>query len=312
MRPVIAIVGPTASGKSAVGQLIAERLNGAVVSADSMQIYRGMDIGTGKVPRAERTVPYFGIDLVEPGEPFSASLFQAYARNAFEEIDGCGMNSLLVGGTGFYVRAAIDAYEFPAGEQVDNGVRDEATSFAETYGAEALWKRLADVDPRSAAAIHPNNVRRVVRAFEMLAEGTSYADQLERLAALPQAVPAVLYGLAVSRETLNGRIERRVDAMLAEGLVEEVESLLQNGFRDGVTAPQAIGYKEIVRALDGSCSLEEAVADIKQATRRYAKRQRTWFRKDARIVWMDAEDGDAERIAGEILVNLAERNSKER
>ena len=307
MRPVVAIVGPTATGKSAVGQIVAERLGGEVVSADSMQVYRGMDIGTGKVPVGERTVPYHGLDLADPGEPYSASLYQSHARAAFADIGSRGRLPVLVGGTGFYVRAALDAYEFPAGEQVGNAVRAEATAYAETYGARALWERLRERDPRSADAVHPNNVRRVVRAFELLAEGTSYAEQRERLASIPQAVPALLYGLSVDRDALCARIERRVDQMLSDGLVAEVEGLLRSGFRDGVTAPQAIGYKEIVRALDGECSLAEAADEIKRATRRYAKRQRTWFGKDARIAWIGADDGDAERIADAVCADYARR-----
>ena len=297
LRPVIAIVGPTASGKSAVGDILAERLGGEVVSADSMQVYRGMDIGTGKLPVSKRSVSYHGLDLVDPGEPYSASLFQAYARDAFSAIVARGSVPFLVGGTGFYVRAALDAYEFPAGDQSDNPVREAAMAYAAEQGALALWERLRERDQRSAAAIHPNNARRVARAFEMLADGTSYADQRERLSSIPQAVPALFYGLSVPRETLYERINDRVDSMIDDGLVEEVERLLEKGFRSGITAPQAIGYKEIVRALDGACSLSEAVEDIKRATRRYAKRQCTWFGRDARITWLDAKDGNAERIA---------------
>lgn len=304
MQPVIAVVGPTAAGKSAVAQRVAELIDGEIASADSMQIYRGMDIGTGKVPVRERTVPYFGIDIVDPGEAYSASLFQDYARAAFRDIDGRGKRAVLVGGTGFYVRAAIDAYEFPAGEQVGNPVRDEANAFAERYGSQALWDRLHSLDPQSAAVIHPHNVKRVIRALELHAEGASYADQLERLSALPQAIPAAFFGLSVPRDVLYKRIDSRVEQMVADGLVDEVSSLLERGFRDGVTAPQAIGYKEIVRALDGECSLADAVEDIQRATRRYAKRQGTWFRKDSRIAWIDAEDADVERIARRIVDDL--------
>ena len=297
MRPVICVVGPTASGKTDVAQLLAQNLGGEVVSADSMQIYRGMDIGTGKLPEEERLVPHFGFDLVNPGEPYSAAVYQQYARECFSDIDNRGKRALLVGGTGLYVRAAIDAYDFPKGEQVDNPVREKWTAYYEDNGADELWERLRERDPESASVIHPNNVRRVIRAFELLEEGTTYAIQKENLASIPQAVPAKFIGLAVDPEILNKRIERRVDYMIECGLVCEVERLLDKGFREGITAPQAIGYKEIVSALDGDISLDEAIEQIKTATRRYAKRQRTWFRKDTRIAWIDADSGNAEAIA---------------
>ena len=297
MRPVICVVGPTASGKTDVAQLLAQNLGGEVVSADSMQIYRGMDIGTGKLPEEERLVPHFGFDLVNPGEPYSAAVYQQYARECFSDIDKRRKRALLVGGTGLYVRAAIDAYDFPKGEQVDNPVREKWTAYYEDNGADELWERLRERDPESASVIHPNNVRRVIRAFELLEEGTTYATQKEKLATIPQAVPAKFIGLAVDPEILNRRIERRVDNMIELGLVGEVKRLLDKGFRQGITAPQAIGYKEIVSALDGDISLDEAIEQIKTATRRYAKRQRTWFRKDTRIAWIDADSGNAEAIA---------------
>ena len=297
MRPVICVVGPTASGKTDVAQLLAQNLGGEVVSADSMQIYRGMDIGTGKLPEEERLVPQFGFDLVNPGEPYSAAVYQQYARECFSDIDKRRKRALLVGGTGLYVRAAIDAYDFPKGEQVDNPVREKWTAYYEDNGADELWERLRERDPESASVIHPNNVRRVIRAFELLEEGTTYATQKEKLATIPQAVPAKFIGLAVDPEILNRRIERRVDNMIELGLVGEVKRLLDKGFRQGITAPQAIGYKEIVSALDGDISLDEAIEQIKTATRRYAKRQRTWFRKDTRIAWIDADSGNAEAIA---------------
>lgn len=302
--PVICIVGPTASGKTDAAQLVAAAIGGEVVSADSMQIYRGMDIGTGKLPAAERIVPHHGFDLVDPGEPYSAALFQSFARDAFAAIAERGKRAVLCGGTGLYVKAAIDAYEFPAGDQVGNPVRERWTAFAEREGAQALWDELNRLDPDSARELHPNNVRRVVRAFELLAEGRSYAEQKRNLASIEAAVPAVQFGLAVTPTVLNERIEARVDAMVEAGLVGEVRGLLDAGFREGVTAPQAIGYKEIVEALEGRCTLDEAIAAIKQATRRYGKRQRTWFRRDERIRWIDADAGNARAMADTILAQL--------
>ena len=303
-RPVIAIVGPTASGKTDVAQIVASVLDGEVVSADSMQIYRGMDIGTGKLPSSERIVPHHGFDLVDPGEPYSAALFQSFAREAFGDIAARGHVPVLCGGTGLYVRAAIDDYEFPAGEQQANPVRERWMAFADEHGAQALWEELERPAPESASVVHPHNVRRVVRAFELLAEGRSYAEQKRNLAAIGEAVPAVQFGLAVDPAILAARIDTRVDAMVKAGLVEEVRGLVNAGFREGVTAPQAIGYKEIVAALEGRCTLDEAIASIKQATRRYAKRQRTWFRRDNRIHWINADAGDAQAIADAILMQL--------
>lgn len=295
--PVICVVGPTASGKTDVAQLLARERDGEIVSADSMQIYRGMDIGTGKLPVDERLVPHYGFDLVDPGEPYSAAVFQTYARSCFTEIAARGKQPFLVGGTGLYIRAAIDAYDFPKGEQVDNPVRKKWTAYANENGEEALWEKLREIDPESAEVIHPHNVRRVVRAFELRAEGASYAEQKRNLSHIPQAIPATFIGLSVDPAILRKRIDARVDRMVEQGLIEEVKTLLALGFREGVTAPQAIGYKEIVAALDGKISIDEAIEQIKCATRRYAKRQRTWFRKDARIAWVDADSGNADEIA---------------
>ena len=300
-RPVICVVGPTASGKSELAQRIAEQVGGEVVSADSMQVYRGMDIGTGKVPVEERRVPHFGLDLVDPGEPYSAALFQEYARGCFDDIHARGSRGVLCGGTGFYVRAAIDAYEFPAGEQVDNPVREHFSAYAQENGAEALWELLRERDPESAAVIPVNDVKRLVRAFELLEEGTTYARQKENLAHITQLVPAAMIGLSVDPVVLRKRIDRRVDGMFESGLVAEVETLLEGGFREGITSPQAIDYKEVVAALEGETTMDEAREAIKVATRRYAKRQRTWFRKDARIRWVDANTLTFDDIAARAL-----------
>lgn len=304
--PVIVIVGPTASGKTDLAQQVALAVDGEVVSADSMQVYRGMDIGTGKIPVEERTVPYWGLDLRNPGEPYSAALFQDYARACFADIDARGKRSVLCGGTGLYVRAAIDDYRFPKGDQLENPVREKYARLAEEIGNRALWERLRAADEQSAALIHPNNVRRVVRAFELLDEGKTYAGVHEGLKEMPQAVPALFLGLAVDPKVLNERIDRRVDGMVKDGLAGEVRALLEAGFREGVTAPQAIGYKEVVPVLEGVCSLDEAVSQIKTSTHRYAKRQRTWFRKDARIQWLPADELDRD-----VLLPLALRAVQE-
>lgn len=287
-QPIVIVAGPTASGKSDLAQDIACQLDGEIISADSMQVYRGMDIGTGKVPVEERRVSHWGLDLVEPDEAYSVALFQDYARRKAGEIDARGKRVILCGGTGLYIRGVIDDYDYPKGDQVGNPVRDEYTALLAQIGPEALWERLRDKDPASAALVHPNNTKRVIRAFEMLAEGKSYAEQHARLQVIPQVVPASYLALSVDPEILHARIDIRVDGMVEAGLVDEVRGLLEAGLRDAITAPQAIGYKEIVQALDGETSMEEAIASIKHATRRYAKRQRTWFRADSRVQWIDA------------------------
>ena len=285
---IICIVGPTASGKSDLAQEIALALDGEIVSADSMQIYRGMDIGTGKVTSDQQRVSHFGIDLVDPGIPYSAALYQEYARSAFSAISNKGKRIVLVGGTGLYIRAAIDDYSFPNGDNVCNPVRDKYEKYAEEQGAQALWNLLNEQDPLSAQVIHPHNVRRVVRAFELIEEGESYARQKARLQFIPQLYPATFIGLKVEPEVLRERINQRVDGM-------------NRGFREGLTASQAIGYKEIVAALDGNCSMADAVEEIKTSSRRYAKRQRTWFGKDKRISWINAESG-MRQMLGESLM----------
>lgn len=287
---VAAVVGPTAVGKTALAEELAVRHSGEVVSADSMQVYRGMDVGTAKPAPEERRVPYHCIDVIEPGEPFSAAVFQGCARDAIDAIAARGGLPVVAGGTGLYVRAALDDLRFPAGEQTDNPERARWEAFAEQHGADALHATLAQRDPASAALIHPNNVRRVVRAFEMLAEGTSYAEQHEGFSARESVYDAHFIGLTMERERLYRRIDERVDAMMRDGLLGEVEGLLARGLRDALTAAQAIGYKELVPVIEQGAPLDEAVAAIKQASRRYAKRQLTWFRADPRVHWIDVTE----------------------
>lgn len=298
---VICVLGPTASGKSEVAQLVAEALSGEVVSADSMQVYQGMDIGTAKLPRAEWRVPHHLIDILDPGQPYSAQQFQVAARALFAELEAAGTVPVLCGGTGLYVQAALEAMDFPGGERADNPVRAAYERRAEEEGPQALWDELRARDAASAALIHPHNVRRVVRALEMADRGVSYAHQVEGMKSLPEVVPSLRFGLHRDPELLARRIDARVDAMMAAGLVDEVKGLLSAGFREALTAPQAIGYKEIVAALDGVIPLDEAVEQIKTATRRYAKRQRSWLRRDSRLQMLDADALDAEALARVIV-----------
>lgn len=310
-RPVVCIVGPTASGKTDAAQLVALRYGGEVVSADSMQVYRGMDIGTGKIPESERLVAHHGFDLVDPGVPYSAALFQHYARDLFRRLDEEGKTCVLAGGTGLYVRAAIDDYSFPSGEQEpeQNPVREKYSRYARDFGAQALWDLLDQRDAPSAALIHPNNVKRVVRAFELLEiDGTTYAQQHAGFAQMKQFVPAVIFHLDVDPAILAQRINRRVDRMVEAGLLDEIRGLAARGFGDALTAKEAIGYKEFMGALSepviDSQAIEEAKDQVKLATRRYAKRQRTWWRNDPRVIHIPADDGDAEAVASSISVHL--------
>jgi len=305
-KPILCVVGPTASGKTALAQVLALHFDGEVVSADSMQVYRGMDIGTGKIAKHDQVVPHHCLDIVDPGEPFSAALFQDHARRSFADIEARGKTSVLCGGTGFYIRAAIDDYDFPKGEQIGNETRDRYNRIAQEHGNDELWALLWERDPESASIIPKNDTKRIVRAFELLDSATSYAEQKKKLACIPQLYPAIFIGLAVDPALLAKRIDKRVDMMAELGLVDEVKTLLDRGFRDGITSPQAIGYKEIVAFLDGTCSLPEALDAIKLATRRYAKRQRTWFRKDKRIHWVDANTFDLDAIAND-SINIVEK-----
>lgn len=287
--PVVVIVGPTASGKSEVAQLVALTLGGEVISADSMQIYRGMDIGTAKLPLHERLVYHHLIDILDPGQAYSAQLFQQQARQCFSDIENRGLVPVLCGGTGLYVQAALEDMRFPSGEQVSNPIRQKYEAFAHDKGNQALWKLLNKRDPASAACIHPHNTRRVVRALEMAEEGVSYAEQVKNIRQLDEVIPSWRFYLKRDPKLLAQRINRRVDQMISAGLVDEVKGLLAEGFRSTLTAPQAIGYKEIVAYLDDRCSLEQAVESIKTATRRYAKRQRSWFKRDSRLIELDAD-----------------------
>lgn len=304
-KSVICIEGPTASGKSKLAEAIAMALDGEIISADSMQIYRGMNIGTAKVPKSERSVAYHCIDIVDPGEPYSAALFQRDARTAIEDIHKRGKTAVLCGGTRLYTQAALDAMDFASGDS-DNPTRAEYTRLLEEIGANQLHALLAERDPESAALIHPNNTRRVIRAFEMLEEGESYARRKEAFKSIPPYLPRVKLALDVERELLYERINTRVDDMVKDGLVEEVEALLEGGFKTALTSPQAIGYKEIVAYLEGNATFDEALEQIKQATRRYAKRQLSWLRSDSEITWLHANEGITDKLV-ESAIQLAKK-----
>lgn len=299
-KPVIAIVGPTASGKSAVADEVAVRLGTEVISADAMQVYRGMDIGTAKAPVAERRVPLLLVDIVDPCEAYSAALYQIDARREIDRLLGCGKTPILCGGTGLYVRAALDEMDFPSGD-VESSSRMRYQAMAAELGDEGIHAVLSERDPRSAALIHPHNVRRTIRALEMLDEGVSYADQSSGFSRPRARYESMQFALTMDRQRLYARIDERVDQMVRAGLVDEVRELVAHGAADALTSRQAIGYKEIIDALEHRCTMSEAIDTIKMRSRRYAKRQLSWFRRDGRIVWLDMDEMGVEQAAQRII-----------
>ena len=297
-------MGPTAVGKSALAEDLALRLNGEVVSADSMQVYRGMDIGTAKLSIAARRVAHWCVDVADPGESFSAAAYQQVARRAIRDIATRDRLPIVCGGTGLYVRAALDDLRFPPPSAAAEETRARYEQVADADGAQALHSLLAERDPASAALLHHNNVRRVIRALEMLDDGVSYAQQQSGFAVRASIFDARFVGLTMDRSRLYARIDQRVDAMVEAGLLDEVRSLVETGLGTALTAMQAIGYKELVPVIEGHGSLDEAVAGIKTASRRYAKRQLTWFRADPRIEWVDVTDHTLADTAEHVLGTL--------
>ena len=290
MRPpiagtvVVAIVGPTAAGKTALSLALAHRLDGEVVNADSMQLYRGMDIGTAKLrPEQREGVPHHALDLWDVTEPASVAEYQRVARAAVEAIAGRGRVPLLVGGSGLYVRAVLEHFEFPG---TDADLRAELEAELAAHGPAPLHARLAERDPAAASRILPSNGRRIVRALEVVQlTGGPFAAELPE----PEPYyPAVHIGVDVDTAELDQRIEARVDRMWAEGLVDEVRALERTGLRHGRTAGRALGYQQVLRHLAGEGTEDEARRDTVAATRRFVRRQRSWFRRDPRITWLDA------------------------
>ncbi len=309
-HPLVAIVGPTASGKSALSDRLAScsDIPSIILSTDSMQIYRSMDIGTGKVAPKDRSVPYYGIDIVDPSQSYSAALFQRYGRSVIEHASARGKRCILCGGTGFYLRSVIDDYHYDASDTVDDGcVRKACEDYVVRNGSDGLWKKLEMRDSASAALIHPHDTKRIIRAFELLNSGSSYAQKRKELAHITPYYQSICIGLHVDPDVLNKRIDARVDQMIEEGFVDEVKHLLDLGYGNTATARQAIGYREIADVLHGRMTLDQACNAIKVATHRYAKRQRTWFRKDMRIHWLNADSASIDQLvdsAQSIIVRL--------
>ena len=299
-RDVICIVGPTASGKSALADEVAVRLGTDVISVDSMQVYRGMDIGTAKTPVAERRVPLQMVDVADVSQDYSVAMFQAATRALVDERRADGRAAILCGGTGLYLDGVIDVMDFPTGS-THGEVRSKYEDYLEVHGPCALWELLDSRDHASAASIHPNNSRRVVRALEMHDEGTSYAEQLAGLHARRPYYPVQMWGIVRDRSVLYDRINRRVDMMMGDGLVSEVEGLVSAGYGLDLTSRQAIGYKEVLAYLSGECAYDECVELIKRRSRHYAKRQISWLRRDGRVRWLDMDELDLGDAAQRIV-----------
>lgn len=299
LSSVIAIVGPTAVGKTAVAIELVAQIGGEIVSADSMAVYKGMDIGTAKPTADEKARAKFHlIDVADPTEPFNVGEFQKLAQDAIDDISRRNPPAVVVGGSGLYVRAAIDGLDtsIPADNK---DFRLRMAEQARLYGNEYVHGLLAKVDPVSAERIHPNNLKRVIRALEIYEEtGKKPSDLFEADSKREPRYPdARFFGLMMDRKKLYARIEKRVDLMIDTGLVEEVSRLIEMGISPNTTAMQGLGYKEIAGYLRGEIGLTEAIDLLKKNTRRFAKRQYTWFRADSRIQWIDVGGRTAEEVS---------------
>lgn len=281
---LVIICGATASGKSDAAVELAKRIDGEIINADSMQIYRGMDIGTAKLTLEERQgIPHHLLDVISVSEDATVAWYQKLAREKVEEIESRGKVAIVVGGTGLYIKSIVDELNFP---DTDPGVRTNLESEAETFGLAALFERLQALDPEAASNIDRANARRVIRALEVITiTGKPFSASLPREESdlYPNAFH---FGMAADREVLRERVSERVDRMWSQGFVDEVKTLDKQGLRKGVTAQKAIGYSQILSFLDGNISEEEAVEDTKRATRQYIRRQETWFNRDERIQWI--------------------------
>jgi len=299
--PLLVILGPTATGKTPVAVEVALLAGGEVVSADSMLIYKYMDIGTAKPTLQERRgVPHHLIDVVAPDEEFSVAHYQKMAGETIKGIISRAKLPILAGGTGLYIQAVVDGYKFGK-VGIDNELREELKEYARLHGRIALHERLKEIDPETAFRLHPNDQKRVIRALEIYHKTgkplSSYNDNREKT-----MYNLCMIGLYMPRDQLYERVDRRVDKMLNEGLVQEVDGLLQAGYDTDLVSMQGLGYKEIAAYLKGEIDFERAVYLIKRDTRRFAKRQLTWFRRDPRIQWIDVNEYPGARgIASEII-----------
>ncbi len=285
---VLAVVGPTTAGKSGLAIELARALDGEVVNADSMQLYRGMDIGTAKVTATERRgIPHHLLDVWPVTRTANAAEYQALARAALDDVAARGRVPILAGGSGLYIRAGLEDLNFP---RTDGGTRSRLEAELAEVGAPALHSRLATLDPAAAAAILPSNGRRIVRALEVIElTGQPFTATMPDYA---KSRPAIQIGLTLPRPELDRRIAARVDHMWASGFEAEVRKLVADGLRDGKTASRALGYQQMLRYLDGEWTLDQAREETVKATKRFARRQESWFRRDPRITWLDASHED--------------------
>lgn len=303
-KKVISIVGPTAVGKTALGVAAAKKFQGEIISGDSTQVYIGMDIGTAKVtPEETEGIPHHMIDIIRPDQPFSVADFQEHVKYHIEAVHKRGNLPIIVGGSGLYIQSVLFDYHF-SDQRRDEELTNKLFQQMEAEGPEKLYERLKQIDPEQAKKVHPNNHRRLVRALEVyeMTGLTMSAYQKEQQAESPY--DPFIIGLDMERETLYDRINRRVDQMMEEGLIEEVQSLIAKGYKD-CQSMHAIGYKEIVSYLDNRLSETDAIAAVKQNSRKYAKRQLTWFRNKLDVNWYHLTEKEASQQMKLILNDLA-------
>jgi len=301
-KPVIVITGPTASGKTKVSIELAKRINGEIISADSMQIYKYMDIGTAKVTEEEKQgIMHHLLDIVDPRQTFSVAEFKELALQCIREITQKGKNPIIAGGTGLYINALIYNVQFSEAD-IDENLRKALEKEALEKGNEYLYEKLAKIDPVKASQIHKNNLKRIIRAlevYEKTKKAPSYHESMSMK--VPPEYNFIVFGINMKREVLYDRINRRVDMMMESGLVEEVENLYRHDML-GETAIQGLGYKEIIWYLRGEATLDEAVRILKRNTRRYAKRQMTWFKRIDGIIWINVDElTEPEEITKKII-----------
>ena len=294
-KPLIILTGPTAAGKSDLAVRLAQMIGGEIISADSMQVYRQMDIGTAKIRTDEmQGITHHLIDVKDPDEPFNVVIFQDLAKDAMEKIYAKGHIPILTGGTGFYIQAVLRDINFAENDN-DSSCRKELEQIAETHGPVFLHQMLLEKDPESAAAIHPNNVKKVIRALEFLQQtGEKISDHNRIQAEQKPPYNFAYFVLTLDRERLYARIDQRVDQMIEAGLVQEVKKLMDQGYDTHLVSMQGLGYKEVCAYLKGECTLLEAIEQIKLGTRHFAKRQLTWFRREKEVIWLDKDSYTSE------------------
>ena len=307
-KPLIVIGGPTACGKTGFSIKLAKKIGGEIISADSMQVYRYMDIGTAKVtPEEADGVPHYLIDEFDPDEEYNVMLFQQKAKAYMEEIWAKGKTPILVGGTGFYINALLYDNDFTETEN-DTSYREECYRLAQEQGPEVLFERLKEVDPESAAIMRADNVKLVTRSREYhYLTGQKFSEHNAEQKGKETPYDAAVIILNMDREKLYERIELRIDLMMQEGLLEEVKSLLDKGYTPDLVSMQGIGYKEFIPYFNGECTLEEAVIQLKTNTRRFAKRQLTWFRRQIEGLWVDMDQSDGDKVMENVLDYLKQK-----